>query len=81
MPYIYRVKRHEAASPLTVNPAKGGVVVTGPISAETLEATAADLVAVDEPSYRDLQAQAQEAGIKANQSADKLKKALGAGNG
>ncbi len=78
MPYVYRVRRHEAASPLTVTPSKAGLVVSDPIPAVEVEETAAALI---EPSYRELQAQAKEAGIKANQPADKLKKALGVGNG
>jgi hypothetical protein len=50
--------------------------VPAPIPAETLEETVADIVEAEEPSYRDLQAEAKELGIKANQPADKLKKAI-----
>lgn len=70
-----RGPRHAVAAP------------AAPIPTEVLEETAAEIVEVeqpeydsvpeaDEPSYRDLQAQAKELDIKANQPADKLKKAI-----
>lgn len=68
MPYIYRVSRRQQASPLESESSKAEVTVT-PASPESTE---------PEVSYRDLQAQAKAAGIPANQTADDLKKALGA---
>ena len=74
MPYVYRVSRSKAASPLAFTPSKAGEVLS------VAPAASVDTPA-DEPSYRELQAAAKEAGIKANQPADELKKALGVGNG
>ena len=68
MPYIYRVSRRD---PTTRQPAKAGVTVSAVEPAPEPE----------EPSYRDLQAQAKALDIPANQTADDLKKAIAEANG
>lgn len=73
MPYVYRVSRRTT---IERQPGKAGVTVSA------VSVTPAKVSVAAEPSYRDLQAQAKEAGIPANQTADDLKKALAeAGNG
>jgi hypothetical protein len=64
MPYIYRVSRRTNTER---QPTKAAVTVST-VSAEP-EVT-------EEPSYRDLQAEAKDLGISAKQSKEDLKKAI-----
>lgn len=65
MPYVYRVSRRTITER---QPAKAGVTVST-VSAQPEETP-------EEPSYRDLQAQAKALDIPAKQTKEELKKAI-----